>query len=393
MNFAVVSCCSTLRSVLVLLHLHRQLRANIITVSGLKRMNIYIRADANHNIGMGHIMRTLSIADAFSNFGHCVRFILADDGITSLIHKRGYECHILHSDYQNMETELSLWPENTPDIIIVDSYFVTETYLSLLQEKMRSVGGKLIYIDDVYTFPYPVDILVDYNAYGESVDYEGLYSNHKMPSLILGPTYAPLRSMFRGLEKKIQPETVNSILISTGGSDELHLTMTLIKGLKNGRADSSRVYHFLLGAMNTDKDEIYELAEGNDHIVLHENVADMKSLITSCDLAISAAGSTLYEICACGVPLITYSLADNQVLGAEALSSLELAINIGDLRDPNTIDPNTVMSGSLSSDVEERIMDAAEKLADDHEKRVSMGIRMQEFIDGFGADRMVQKII
>jgi len=67
-----------------------------------------------------------------------------------------------------------------------------------------------------------------------------------------------------------------------------------------------------------------------------ENVQDMRGLICSMDLIVSAAGSTLYEICACGVPLITFVTADNQIRGAEAFSSLGLAVNIGDLREPES---------------------------------------------------------
>lgn len=352
-------------------------------------MNIVVRADANHKIGMGHIMRCLSIADAFASAGHYVSFILADNTVENLVKDRGYEISVMNSDYISMEEEKR--PSTTPDIIIVDSYFVTAKYLTNLHDKVNT-GGKLVYIDDVYAFPYPVDILVNYNAYSTPEKYDKLYTNASAdkPQMILGPTYAPLRSMFRGIPHKKQNKVVKDVLISTGGSDELHLALSIIRFLLNHQNDGRR-YHFLLGAMNTDKDEIKGM-EG-DGIVLHENVSDMKSFICSCDLAVSAAGSTLYEICACGVPLITYSLADNQIIGAEAFDRLGLGKNAGDLRDPDSTDHNAVMSGRLRSNAVELILTEAEKLADDYENRVSMGARMQELIDGFGAARMVQKII
>ena len=124
---------------------------------------------------------------------------------------------------------------------------------------------------------------------------------------------------------------MTDVLLSTGGSDELHIALSFIKHLCE-QPDSGITYHVLIGAMNTDKDEIRSLAADKEWIELHENVADMKSLICSMDVVVSAAGSTLYEICACGVPLITFSAADNQVPGAEAFSSLGLAVNVGDLR-------------------------------------------------------------
>lgn len=374
-------------------------------------MNIFFRTDANSSIGMGHVMRCLSIADAFHSLGNdniIITFILADDTVEKLIQDRGYKTVVLHSKYSKMEGELPLWDIQSFEaiyLLIVDSYYVTEHYLSSLRELIRTQDnngdkGKLVYIDDVNAFPYPVDILINYNVYGSSIDYEEMYAGsdpyRENPVFILGATYAPLRSMFRGVERKVQSRNVVNILFSTGGSDELHLALSILNHLcasdVSNSLENGRIYHFLLGAMNTDKSQIRRIAQDRDFIVLHENVTDMKSLITAMDICISAAGSTLYEICACGVPLITYSLADNQVLGAEAFSSLGLAVNVGDLRDPDTIDPSSVMSGELDGSAVERILTAINDLSLDYRKRCETGERMQSLIDGRGADRMVEKL-
>ncbi len=365
--------------------------------------NILIRADANKAIGMGHIMRTVSIAASFRTAGCNVEFIIADDSVSELISNRGYKAIILNSDYQRMDDELALWPQDIhADLIIVDSYYVTVDYLRSLKSRLKATNGKLVYIDDVYSFPYPVDILIDYNAYATKSIYDKLYEVSERPQLILGPTYAPLRSMFRDVPKKVQPEDVRNVLISTGGSDELHLALAILQYLHDqlGREDAvkrteSCVYHFLIGAMNTDKEALYSLAstQNRDRIMLHENVSDMKSLISSCDLAISAAGSTLYEIAVCGVPLITFSLADNQIHGAEAFERLGLALNVGDLRDPESIDHNSVMSGTLDDGAVDRILTAVKELSGNYERRVAMSSQMQDMIDGFGADRMVAEIL
>lgn len=374
-------------------------------------MNIFFRTDANSSIGMGHVMRCLSIADAFHSLGNdsiIIIFILADDTVEKLIQDRGYKTVVLHSKYSKMESELPLWDIQsfeTIHLLIVDSYYVTEHYLSSMRELIRTQDnngdkGKLVYIDDVNAFLYPVDILINYNVYGSTVDYEKMYagSDHyrESPVFILGSTYTPLRSMFRGVERKVQSRNVVNILFSTGGSDELHLTLSILNHLcasdVSNSSENGRIYHFLLGAMNTDKSQIRRIAQDRDFIVLHENVTDMKSLISAMDICISAAGSTLYEVCACGVPLITYSLADNQVLGAEAFFSLGLAVNVGDLRNPDTIDPSSVMSGELDGSAVERILTAINNLSLDYRKRCETGERMQSLIDGCGADRMVKKL-
>ena len=369
-------------------------------------MNVFFRADANNSIGMGHVMRCLSIADAFRLSSGIesagIKFILADNTVEELIHSRGYETIVLNISFNDMDEEIELWEFRawtTIDILIVDSYFVTPSYLIALKERV----GKLVYIDDVLTFPYPVDILINYNAYAKADSYEALYKEASdTPDLILGPTYAPLRSMFRELPRKIQSRTVQNILISTGGSDELHVTVSLLQrlsrgeGQQSGSSSTNPVYHFLIGAMNEDKHEIQTLAESpglSGRVMIHQNVTDMKGLIVDMDLAVSAAGSTLYEISACGVPLITYSLADNQLPGAAAFRKLGMALDVGDLRDPKTIDQDAVMSGNLDLSSVNRIMVAVANLSSDYNLRVQMGKRMQELIDGYGANRMVERLI
>ena len=359
---------------------------------------ILFRADANSSIGMGHVMRCLSIADAISSstsFPTIVRgkadikFVLADETVEELIKSRGYEPIVLHTDYKAMDTEIPVWEELEPsidaDLIIVDSYFVTTSYLSFLRDNI----GFTAYIDDVLSFPYPVDVLVDYNAYATVDSYHALYGGKEEPELIIGPSFAPLRAMFQGVPPKEQREKVKDVLLSIGGSDELHIALSFVKYLCEH--PSSFTYHILLGAMNQDKDEIHFLSAGKDWIELHENVQDMRGLICSMDVIVSAAGSTLYEICACGVPLITFSTADNQVPGAEAFENLGLAVNIGDLRDPTSINPSAVISGTLSSDAVERIMEAVEDL--DEDTRISMVRHQREMIDGMGAKRLSERLI
>lgn len=356
---------------------------------------ILFRADANQTIGMGHIMRCLSIADAMAATSNStilprgkqdIKFMLADEGISDLIRNRGYEPIVLHTDYRVVDSEIEKWTELEDsidaDLIIVDSYYVTPTYLTYLKDNI----GRVCYIDDVLSFPYPTDILINYNAYASAESYHTLYSSSEVePEFILGVKYAPLRSSFIGVERREQREEVKDVLLSTGGSDELHIALSFVKYLCDQQPDG-RTYHILLGAMNQDKTEIREMAEKMDNIILHENVQDMRGLICSMDLIVSAAGSTLYEICACGVPLITFVTADNQIRGAEAFSSLGLAVNIGDLREPESIKRGAVISGTLDSQAIEKMNSLTT------EARVKMSKRQRAIIDGCGAERLAEAL-
>lgn len=354
---------------------------------------IYIRADANSNIGMGHIMRCLSIADAFRSNGIMSTFIVADENALAVVALRGYEAIVLNSAFDDMEAELPLWKLKgilEADIIIVDSYFVTDSYLLKIKSDFLK-NGKLVYIDDITAFAYPVDTLVNYNAFAEISKYQSLYKDTSVafPKLILGPSYAPLRAMFQNVLKRLQPKIVKNILISTGGADKFHLALLLITALKENVASKDYNYHFLIGAMNEDKEQIRKLALGYDNLVIHENVSDMRHLLEGMDLAVSAAGSTLYEICACGVPLITYTIADNQILGAEAFQKLGLAINIGDLRKKSVPDGTHILCEELETSAINQIINAIDMCCEDYAWRVVVGDKMHEIIDGHGAERLV----
>lgn len=337
---------------------------------------IVFRADANPHIGMGHVMRCLSLADAFKKAGEEVCFVTAGNEAQSLIESRGYRDIVLGSDHRDMEAETDKWPaEQVPKLIVVDSYHVTPAYLSALRSKSR-----LVYLDDLASFAYPSDVVVNYNVYWPDMDYESLYreAGVSLPKLLLGPGYAPIREMFKGIPKKTQSKEVRDVLISTGGSDEFHIALDIMKALCK-KKEEGRTYHFLIGAMNGDRDELFLLSGQRKDIVVHENVSDMRSLICGMDIIVSAAGSTLYEICACGVPFITYVLADNQIRGAMAFERLGLAVNAGDMRKV------TDRAGVILSEVD--------KLSSDHGRRCKTGLKMQDLVDGNGADRLANALM
>lgn len=355
---------------------------------------IYIRADGNKTVGMGHIMRCLSIADELRIYSDPPVFILSSNDVEDYIRSRGFPTFVLNSDYKKMEEELDLWPEEKAAAVIVDSYFVSSSYLLSLKHKL-SESGKLIYIDDLALFPYPVDLIINYNIYADIPMYSSLYSKClKNPQLALGPRYAPLRKYFRDVPQKKQARDVRNILISTGGSDEFHLSRSMIQYLCNKKREK-KYFHFLLGALNPDKEELRELAGKNENIVLHENVADMRTLISAMDIVVSAAGSTVYEVCCCGVPLITYVIADNQTFGARAMEELLIAVNVGDLRvqiHEETKETDPEKKYILQSSVI-KIFDAIDDLAGDWNKRIRIGKKMQDVVDGFGAERIAHMIL
>lgn len=340
---------------------------------------IVFRADGNAMIGAGHIMRCLSIAQGARLIGEECVFVTASNEFEAAITSRGYKNYVLNTDYRDMESEdiCSILDLCCPAVLFVDSYQVTDTYLARLKVYCEDAGITLVYVDDVLAFPYPCHKLLDYNIYGTDADYIGLYGGGKLPELLLGTKYAPLREEFQNMPERDIRKEAKHVLVSTGGADSEHMTMELVKVARG----QNRIFHFVIGALNKDIQRIREYAEGYGNIVLHEGVSDMAELMCHCDVAISAAGSTLYELCATQTPTVTYILADNQIPGAEGFASRGIMKNCGDVR---------VLGNKALAEV---LIDTADVLANDYEERARIAERMRLVVDGKGAERVIRAVL
>jgi UDP-2,4-diacetamido-2,4,6-trideoxy-beta-L-altropyranose hydrolase len=163
-----------------------------------------IRADGGKNIGMGHIMRCLSLARAFQRNGHKVYFFSKSDGGIEKITSENFEVIQLPSVEQETEglfydnsanlideakEVITLYYKYQIDILLIDTYNISEEYFLTLKRHV----GKLVYIDDVNKFSYPVDIVINGNITGEYMGYEKYDENQV---LLLGPQYNMIRDEF-----------------------------------------------------------------------------------------------------------------------------------------------------------------------------------------------------
>lgn len=340
-------------------------------------LKIIFRADGNSSIGWGHVMRSISIASAYTDQGNKCIFVCADNSMVDIIKSYGFRTVVLNSDYTKMIDELPVFlrliDSEKPDLIFFDSYFVNYEYLNNFKGLYKTV-----YIDDVFSFPYPVDYLINYNIYATKDKYEKLYEGNDIPLLCLNIKYAPLRKEFRDIEKEFS-DTVRNVFISVGGSDEYRLVMKIIKSLSAEKElISNRYYHFILGSFEPDRGAILNIADNHEWICIHEKVKNMVDVMKNCDVAVSAAGSTLYELCACRVPTITFVLADNQKGGAKGFQDNGLMLDSGDIRKNNYGVDN--------------IINGLKHLCNDNSLRKSLFDRMNDLVDGYGAENIVNQI-
>ena len=356
-----------------------------------------IRADGNAEIGVGHVMRCLSIADALKEKNKEVVFAAADYNMKTVIESRGFSCIVLESDYKNMMSDFDndtfVDIINQSESIIIDSYYVSDEYFNRIRgirkEQQDNTGYKIIYIDDLCEKAHPVDVLINYNIYADIEKYRSLYSANDnksvMTEFVIGSQYIPLRKEFSSISKIRIKEKVTDVLVMTGGADMHHVALNLIKKLKEviSGSDSKRIkdicFRFVIGAMSADYSSILNELAGSKNIVLHKDVKNIWTLMCSCDIAVSAAGTSLYELCACGVPTITYVLADNQMNGEEAFIENKVMLSIGDIR--------------IEEKYCEKIISSVLDLADDYSLRKQMADRGASITDGSGARKIANLLI
>ncbi len=341
---------------------------------------IVFRTDGNPQIGAGHIMRCLAIANKAVNNGENCMFIASSNHFHRIITDNGHRFINLKSNYSSMELGdvFSFIDTYEPSVVFVDSYFITEKYLSTLHDKCQSSGSKLVYIDDRCLAPYCCDFLLNYNIFASFDDYKKIYCDDVHPAFMLGVSYVPLRNEFQNNDRRRVSQKAKSIFVSTGGADSEHLTIDIVeKALETTKYD----FHFVVGMMNADRDKILEIAQKGQNIIIHENVNRMNELMSFCDVAISAAGSTLYELCATQTPSVTYVLADNQIRAAEEFNAKGIMKNCGDIR--------LIGNKKLASELIKETI----SLAEDYEIRKRISENMFTIVDGDGTNRILKRVL
>lgn len=340
-----------------------------------------IRADGNTAIGMGHVMRCLSIADAIKDRNIEPLFMTADNDCAAMIEDRGFEACVLGTDYRDMESELPLIREflkqrtknvDASSIILVDSYQVTSRYY----EELRTMA-KVACLEDMGQ-SYPVDLLINYNIYGPKL----VYDNKITHATLLGTGYQPLRREFQQDMQYDIKDKITDVMITTGGSDPYFAARAFTDAFlaEKKLAEEKLRYHIISGPFNSHTAQLHELYDENPQVEIHEHVTCMKEIMKQCDVALSATGSTIYEVSALGVPLIAFYFAENQRQGAEMLSEITHVINCGNYADD---------AGQTVGNAVKTLL----KCVKDKEYRETLYHEERCLVDGQGAARIAQALI
>lgn len=317
-------------------------------------MKVIIRADGGDIIGMGHVMRMLVLADKLWSFAEVV--FACRDGEeyrtgAGHIEACGYKVHRINGE--GLADELAAIGG---DCLITDSYAVDEDYFDSTKEVFRFTG----YMDDVNRHYINADFIINQNIYAGDLTYR----TNRDTKIFAGTRYVLLREEFAGLPRRVIRENIKDVMLTVGGADPGNISETLAQKLS--KAFPAINFHIVIGPSFTNRSNLEKLAGGN--IFLHDNPR-MSELMLKCDAAISACGSTIYELCACGTPTIGLVTADNQIMASRKLNFTGVIKLAGDL------------------DEVARRLDSLT-----YEARAAMSQRGQSLVDGQGSTRLAEGI-
>ena len=344
-------------------------------------MNLYIRADADYKSGTGHIMRCIALGQAWQDRGGNVTFLshCESEALRERISKEGFQFIAVNAphphpddlsitlEYLKRPLPFTLHPSHT--WLVLDGYHFDSEY----QQAIRAAGVRLLVIDDMNHLPhYHADILLNQNIHAPDLKYRCDADT----TLLLGTRYVLLRREFlkyRDFKRQI-PDKAKDILVTLGGADPDNVTLKVIEALKLlGDVESS--VKIIIGPANPHRTILSEaLSSTNFSSQLLTNPPNIPDLMAWADLAVSAGGSTCWELAFMGVPTIVLVLAENQHCFAEGLEQAGMAINLGWF--------NQVSDGQIS----DRLM----RLINDSEKCTLMSRSGQQLVDGNGCSRVMQ---
>lgn len=339
---------------------------------------IYIRADGNEIIATGHVMRCLSIAEQLREQGAEVIFLTADARPVPLIEDRGFRAEVLDTVWNDLDQETEKICDyvisHGVKLLLIDTYFVTMEYLERLSRLTVTA-----YIDDLNQMLYPVDTLIHYGVFTDAGKYQEPYLREgRNTDFLIGNKYIPLRKEFAKESFFVNPD-IEKVLITTGGTDQLNMAGRLLREIGKNSELKKLQYHVIVGCFNQNKEELQLLAGQNPNIYIHENVTNMSDWMRHCDAAVSAAGTTIYELCACGIPTVCFEVADNQEGAGEWEKQGYM-----------------FYAGNACKDTDACIikcMDALLQFGRNYQVRREQSHKLQSLIDGYGAKRIAEYLI
>lgn len=335
---------------------------------------LLIRADSNVKMGAGHIMRCIALAQEWQAKGGRAIFITTcnNEALLTRIQNEGFQITQLKKSYPSPEdwkVMSKILKGESDTWVVVDGYHFDSLYHSRIKEE----GHPLLVIDDMnHLQHYYADILLNPNIDAENLN----YSYEQNSRLLLGTRYVLLRHEFLTWKewKEEIPQVARNVMITLGGSDSNNVTLEIIHSLRKLSASGLQV-KVIAGPSHPQISSLQKAANlAAFPVEIFHNVHKMTEFMAWADLAISAGGTTCWELAYMRVPYAIIILAKNQEKIAVGLDNADAAINLG-------------WYSSLTSDA---LTDCLSDLIENRNKRMELIWNGKNLVDGLGVER-VQK--
>jgi UDP-2,4-diacetamido-2,4,6-trideoxy-beta-L-altropyranose hydrolase len=316
-------------------------------------MKIMFRVDAYRKMGIGHLMRCLTLANELRKNDSDITFVISysNEYLISLIQSYGFQ--IESFELSNAEATISnsleidydfwnkiLWKEDSektlkiarkikPKLIVVDHYGLDAKW----HHELRSATKKIMVIDDLANRNLDCDLMLNQTFGISNLAYKDLVSAEC--KLLVGAKYALIRRDFAQLRhaatiKRQKKSEVSRILISLGGSSHIDLICQILKNLADIKWPFKPIVDIVLTNNEQNIDSLREVIKKTDlKINLMNDVDNMAKLMLEADFAIGASGSTTWERCCLGLPSVVFGLAENQMDILKNLDSFGAIISMG----------------------------------------------------------------
>ncbi len=362
-------------------------------------MKVAFRCDASLQMGTGHVMRCLTLANALAAKGAACTFLCREHPghLLGLIQRHGHAVHVLAgahgthvqtaADHGGPDLKHAAWLGTSqqqdwqdcqphvqsmePDWLVVDHYAIDTRW----EQAAKALGGRLMVIDDLADRAHECDLLLD-QTFGRIPLAYACWTPSSC-QLLCGAKYALLRPEFAALRDaslaRRAPSSPKQVLVSMGGVDLDNATGLTLNALQTSQLPRDCQVTVVMGANAPWVDTIKRQAARLTYpCTVKTDVRDMATLMANADLAIGAAGATSWERCCLGLPSIMVILADNQRQAARALTQAHatLCLDMGD-------------------DFVEQLRETINRLVDDPDLLHGLGIEAARIVDGKGCDRVV----
>lgn len=294
--------------------------------SKVKRRALF-RTDATATIGLGHLIRCLSLADALASTNWTCDFLFnASSELTAAFCKYRQLTFSCPDDEAHEIANLPrLGLSESYDLLVIDHYGRGPGY----EVKLAEYGRVLLALDDMPTRPHECNILLDQTCNRVASDYSGLVP--KAARLLLGPAYALLRPEFSRLRSnakacRFEMRGLCRVLVSLGGGYRPELLRQILMGVKDSCLRLE--VDIVLGEAHGLQELKLFAAQLGLPVNFHVATDSMGELMLASDICIGASGSSAWERCCLGLPSLTITLSDNQVDISKALVEAGAALLI-----------------------------------------------------------------